>query len=285
MPERLQKFLARAGVASRRKSEELITNGQVAVDGHVVRELGSLVDSENQIVTVDGKQVEVEAITCVLLNKPVGYVTTVTDPEGRRTVMDLISELGVRLYPVGRLDYDSSGLLLMTNDGDLTYRLLHPKYHVEKTYRVTVLGMPEALAIKKLQSGIELEDGQTSPAGITVLRHHPKESVLEVTIHEGRNREVRRMFEAVDHPVKRLKRIRFGTLRIDQIASGHWRRLTIGEVIALYKSVGLPSPIPVAQRTKHRSTRTDNRKPTDRHGRSAAKSDSPRQSRNPRDRG
>lgn len=278
MPERLQKFLARAGVASRRKSEQMIVDGKVTVDGQVITELGSLVDPDKQTVTVDGKRVEVEEITCILLNKPVSYVTTVADPEGRRTVMDLIGGVGVRVYPVGRLDYESSGLLLMTNDGDLTYRLLHPKFHLEKTYRVTVMGMPESHVLKSLQSGIELEDGMTSPARITVLRHHPQESVLEVTIYEGRNRQVRRMFEAIDHPVKRLKRIRFGPLRVDQVASGHWRRLRTGELAALYKSVGLEPPKDAGANMQRQSDATGLRKSRTARGKSTDPSTQPRRS-------
>ncbi|MCL6453265.1 MAG: rRNA pseudouridine synthase [Alicyclobacillus sp.] len=242
MPERLQKVLARAGIASRRKSEELIISGRVTVDHQVVQALGTTVDPSRQVIHVDGKPIAAQDVTCVLLHKPVAYVTTTHDPEGRRTVMDLVSGLDVRLYPVGRLDYDSSGLLLLTNDGALTERLLHPRYHVEKTYRVTVVGMPEASALKRLQQGIELDDGVTAPAQVVVLRHHPKESVLEVTIHEGRNRQIRRMFEAIGNPVKRLKRIRFGPLTIDRLASGHWRPLRPEEWVALYAAVDLTPP-------------------------------------------
>lgn len=242
MPERLQKYLARAGVASRRKCEELITQGKVEVDGKIITELGTVIDGSKSRVKVNGELVSLERPVCIVLHKPVSYVTTVEDPEGRRTVMDLLDGVTERVYPVGRLDYETSGLLLLTNDGDLTYRLLHPKFHVDKRYRATVLGMPEAEILRQLREGIQLDDGKTAPAEISVLRHHPKESVIEITIREGRNRQVRRMFEAVDHPVKRLKRTQFGPLDISQLASGHWRYLTPEEVRKLYEAVELTPP-------------------------------------------
>ncbi|WP_083486228.1 pseudouridine synthase [Alicyclobacillus ferrooxydans] len=242
MAERLQKFLARAGVASRRKSEELIVAGEVEVDGRVVQELGTVIDPERQKVKVRGQLVSAEQTQCVLLHKPVSYVTTVSDPEGRRTVLDLVQDVDVRLYPVGRLDYDTSGLLLLSNDGELTYRLLHPKHDVDKVYRATVLGMPSTEVIRQLISGVKLDDGMTSPAFVRVLRNHPKESVVELTIHEGRNRQVRRMFEAVGHPVKRLKRIQFGPLQLGNLPSGQWRYLNAEELSALYELVGMTTP-------------------------------------------
>lgn len=242
MAERLQKFLARAGVASRRKSEELIVAGSVEVDGKVVTELGTTINPTTQKVKVNGKLVKVQESVCILLHKPVSYVTTVSDPEGRRTVLDLVSGISSRVYPVGRLDYDTSGLLLLSNDGELTYRLLHPRHHVDKVYRATILGMPTTDEVRKLQTGVQLEDGVTSPAEVAVLRNHPLESVIELTIREGRNRQVRRMLEAVDHPVKRLKRIKFGPLELGHLATGEWRYLTVDELTALYTSVDLPVP-------------------------------------------
>ncbi|QSO45774.1 pseudouridine synthase [Alicyclobacillus mengziensis] len=250
MTERLQKFLARAGVASRRKCEELIIAGEVEVDGRIVSELGTVIDPLQQTVKVRGQTVFAERVVCVVLHKPVSYVTTVSDPQGRRTVLDLLTEVRERVYPVGRLDYDTSGLLLLSNDGELTYRLLHPKHHVEKVYRATVLGMPSAETLRQLQTGVTLDDGVTSPAVIHVLRHHPKESVVEIMIHEGRNRQVRRMFEAVSHPVKRLKRIRFGPLELGTLQTGEWRLLTAVEQRALYEAVGMTPPEPLVLESK-----------------------------------
>lgn len=240
--ERLQKILAQAGVASRRKCEELIAGGRVTVDGVIQTELGSKADPQKQRIEVDGKPIALERKVCMVLHKPTSYVTTVTDPEGRRTVMDLIRDVPERLYPVGRLDYDTSGLLLLTNDGQLTQKLLHPSHQFPKVYRVTVLGMPERTTLAQLRSGVELDDGMTQPAKVHVLRQHPRESVVEITIHEGRNRQVRRMFEAVGYPVKRLKRVQFGPLVLDALQTGKWRLLTEDEWEQLYKSVDLPAP-------------------------------------------
>ncbi|WP_188880682.1 pseudouridine synthase [Alicyclobacillus cellulosilyticus] len=240
--ERLQKVLARAGVASRRACEALITAGRVAVDGEIVQTLGTKVDAATQTITVDGKPISLASPVCLMLHKPTSYISSVYDPEGRRTVMALLRGVDERVYPVGRLDYDSTGLLLFSNDGELTHRLLHPSWKVEKVYRVTVLGMPEREVIRKLREGVPLEDGVTQPADVRVLRHHPLESVLEITIREGRNRQVRRMFEAVGYPVKRLKRVRFGPLELGGLPPGRWRWLTREEWDALYQSVGLTPP-------------------------------------------
>ncbi|MCL6515755.1 pseudouridine synthase [Alicyclobacillus sp.] len=242
MEERLQKVLARAGVASRRRCESLIAEGRVTVDGVVVTELGTKVDPDLHEIAVDGRPVNRERPVCILLHKPTSYVTTVRDPQGRRTVLDLITGVDARLYPVGRLDYDSSGLLLLTNDGELTHRLLHPAHHVDKTYRVTVVGMPERSELERLRRGIPLEDGPTQPAQVRALRLHPVESVLELTIHEGRNRQVRRMMEAIGYPVKRLKRVAFGPLVLGNLPPGRWRPLTPEEWAALYASVDLAAP-------------------------------------------
>jgi 23S rRNA pseudouridine2605 synthase len=240
--ERLQKVLAHAGIASRRKCEELILGGRVSVDGEVVTELGSKVDVSAQRITVDGQQIEVEQKICIMVHKPTSRITSVSDPEGRKTVMDAVADIEQRVYPVGRLDYDTSGLLLMTNDGELTHRLLHPSYHLDKVYRATVLGLVDKQTIRKLEEGILLEDGKTAPAKVYVLRQHPRESVVELTIHEGRNRQVRRMFEALDMPVKRLRRIQFGPLILDKLGIGTYRYLTRQEWDALYRAVGLVPP-------------------------------------------
>lgn len=241
--ERLQKILAQAGIASRRKCEEVIAAGRVTVDGVVQTELGTKADPFKQRIEVDGNPISLERKVCILLHKPTSYVTTVTDPEGRRTVMDLVESVKERVYPIGRLDYDTSGLLLLTNDGELTEKLLHPSHELPKVYRVTVLGMPEREIIQKLKSGVQLEDGMTKPAQVRTLRNHPKESVLEITIHEGRNRQVRRMFEAVGHPVKRLKRVQFGPLYLGSLATGKWRWLTEEEWEQLYLSADLTPPL------------------------------------------
>ncbi|GEO25728.1 pseudouridine synthase [Alicyclobacillus acidoterrestris] len=239
--ERLQKVLAHAGVASRRKCEQLIAEGRVTVDGQTITEMGYLVDAEKQTIAVDGKPVAAERKVILLLNKPTAYMTTVSDPEGRRTVMSLLPQVAERLYPVGRLDYDTSGLLLFTNDGALTERLLHPSRDIEKVYRVTVEGKVDKEARQRLAEGIELEDGLTAPAQVEMLRQGD-ESVVQIAIHEGRNRQVRRMFEALGLPVKRLKRIAFGPIALGHLKTGQWRLLEPAEWKALYRSVELTPP-------------------------------------------
>lgn len=176
------------------------------------------------------------------MNKPTSRITSVSDPEGRKTVMDILTDVDQRVYPVGRLDYDTSGLLIMTNDGDLTQRLSHPSHQLDKVYRANVLGLVDKLTIHQLENGIELEDGKTAPAKVKVLRQHPRESIVDLTIHEGRNRQVRRMFEFLKMPVKRLKRIQFGPLILGDLEIGTWRYLTSVEWAALYHSVDLVPP-------------------------------------------
>jgi 23S rRNA pseudouridine2605 synthase len=263
MAERLQKVLARAGIASRRKCEELILAGRVKVDGEVCTTLGCKVDPATQEIRVDDKVIELEPPVCVMLHKPTSYVTTVSDPAGRRTVVDLVRDVPVRLYPVGRLDYDSTGLLLLTNDGELTNRLLHPSRELDKVYRVTVIGMPEREDIRKIEQGIELEDGRTSPAQVRWLRKHPLESVIEITIHEGRNRQIRRMMDAIGYPVKRLKRVRFGPLELGTLPPGHWRFLTQEEWVSLYEAAGLtPPPMPDLMRPQGQPRTAGKRRPS-----------------------
>ncbi|WP_258109962.1 pseudouridine synthase [Alicyclobacillus sp. SP_1] len=240
--ERLQKVMASAGIASRRKCEELITDGRVRVDGVVVRELGVKVDIENQVIEVDGQPIQREDKVCLILHKPTSRISSVTDPEGRKTVMDSLEGLSCRVYPVGRLDYDTSGLLLLTNDGELTNRLLHPSQHVGKLYRATVLGMVDKPILRQLSEGIDLEDGRTAPAEVSALRQHPRESVVDLRIYEGRNRQVRRMFEALDLPVKRLKRIEFGPLSLEGLAVGQWRFLSLEEWKTLYQTAKMEVP-------------------------------------------
>lgn len=233
--ERLQKFMAHSGVASRRKCEELIRAGKVKVNGKVIQELGTKVDTQKDIVEVLGKQIKSdEAKVYFLLNKPRGILSSVRDDRGRKTVVSLIKDPGVRLYPVGRLDYNTEGLLLLTNDGELTNRLIHPRYKVDKTYFAQVKGIPDKIKLDKLREGIDLEDGKTNPAEVKLLKVDKDISDLEITIHEGRNRQVRRMFDSIGHPVLRLKRIKFGFLNLGKLKPGEYRRLTPREVERLY---------------------------------------------------
>src|SRR3954470_12301148 len=237
MEERLQKIIAAAGIASRRKAEELITEGRVAVNGKVVRELGAKADAARDHIRVDGKLLHgPEEKTYLMLNKPKGYVTTVSDPEGRQTVMDLVKGHRERLYPVGRLDYGSEGLLLMTNDGELANKLTRASEHVPKTYEVKVSGRVPPEAIAKLRAGVFLppEPGKaakgvkTAPAEIRMLRE-AENPWYEITLVEGRNRQIRRMFEQVGHHVEKIKRVRFGPLVLN-VETGEYRELSSKEV-------------------------------------------------------
>jgi pseudouridine synthase len=233
---RLQKFLASCGVASRRGAEVLIQQGRVAVNGTIVTQMGVQIDEEKDKVFVDGKPVQPEKkMVYVLLNKPVGYVTTVSDDKGRNTVMDLVADIPVRVYPVGRLDYDTEGLLLMTNDGDLTYRITHPKNNVEKTYIAEVTGNISMNTLLQLRNGVYLDGVKTSPAKVEVIGATRLGTKLEITIHEGKNRQVRRMFEAVGCIVKKLKRTKEAGLVLGHVPLGRWRRLTESEVNMLKK--------------------------------------------------
>ena len=239
-PMRVQKFLARAGVASRRGSEDLMTAGRVRVNGVVVTELGTKVDPAVDTVTVDGRAVTLAQDRVYLaLHKPAGVVTTMSDPQGRTTVADLVP---VRehpgLFPVGRLDYETTGLLLFTTDGELAPRILPPKWKVEKVYRVLVDGRTTEPELDRLREGIYLDDGLTAPARVQVLRHGAT-TYCEIAIKEGRKRQVRRMFSAIGHPVIELARISFGPIDIDDIGKASWRYLTPAEVSALKAAVGI----------------------------------------------
>lgn len=239
MPEqmRLQKLLAHAGVASRRAAEELIVRGKVRVNGKTVRELGTIVSTEDRI-DVSGTPVKLESEqSYLLMHKPAGVMTTMRDPQGRRTVADMIPKGVPRVVPVGRLDYDTSGVLLLTNDGELANVLTHPRFGVEKTYRAVVKGrlMPEEIA--KLKSGVMLEEFRAAGAQVRVVAIRRDTSVLDITIHEGRNRQVRRMFEAVGHPVIALARLRFGPLKLGDLPPGHSRALTEREVAQLRRLI------------------------------------------------
>ena len=229
---RLNAFLARAGVASRRAADELIKAGRVTVNGRR-GELNTFVSS-GDAVQVDGREVGKQRLRYVLLHKPRGTITTARDPRGRPTVVDLVGG-ATRVVPVGRLDRDTTGVLLLTNDGPLAHRLAHPRYEVEKAYVVDVEGEPDDDALRALAEGIELEDGPTAPA--RVRRLGP--SRLELVLHEGRNRQVRRMLEAVGHPVTRLRRSRYAGLSAGRLRRGEWRELTREEVSRLRRQVGL----------------------------------------------
>jgi 23S rRNA pseudouridine2605 synthase len=224
---RLAKYLAHAGVASRRAAEALVAAGRVSVEGRTVTDPATEVDEHGR-VSVDGEPLSgPEPRVCYAVHKPVGVVSTARDTHGRPTVSGLLPDRGMRLYPVGRLDADSSGLILLTNDGALANRLTHPRFQVRKTYRAKLGGGPiSAAALRTLREGVELEDGRTAPAGVRRVGA----SEIELTIHEGRNRQVRRMCAAVGHPVRSLKRVGFGPLRLGRLAPGGHRRLTEAEL-------------------------------------------------------
>ncbi len=241
MEERLQKIISHAGLASRRKAEEWILEGRVSVNGRVVVELGAKADPDRDAIKVNGRLVRAigGAFRYVLLNKPRGVVSTLSDPEGRRTVVDLLKGIKERVYPVGRLDLDSEGLLLLTNDGEMANRLMHPRHGVEKTYHVKAQGVLTEGEIERLSRGIPLEEGKTAPARIRKIRKTETNSWIEITIHEGRKRQVRRMVEKVGHTVLKLKRIRYAFLTPAGLPPGAFRVLTPGEVQRLKRLTGM----------------------------------------------
>lgn len=231
MIERLQKILSRAGIASRRESEKIILAGRVTVDDKIVTELGAKADITKNKICVDGRQIFLaEEKIYLLINKPKNILCTAKDDRGRKTVLDLAKNISARIYPVGRLDYDSEGLILLTNDGKLTNFLLHPKFKIAKTYRVKFFGELTADKLEKIRAGIELDDGMTAPAEIILIN----KNTAEITIHEGRNRQVRRMFAAVGCEVQKLTRIKFANLDLSGVESGKFRRLTQAEIKNLY---------------------------------------------------
>lgn len=234
MMMRLQKFLASAGIASRRKAEELITAGRVSVNGHVVKELGTKVDPDVDSVVVDGRKVESAAPVWIKLHKPRRYMSTKSDPEGRPTIYELMPPSLHSLFYVGRLDYDSEGLMLMTNVGDEAHKLLHPSFEVERMYDAIVKGIITRETVQKLMRGVELEDGMAHAESVRILpSNREDESKIRLSLREGRNREVRRIMSAVGHEVRRLKRISYGPIRLGDLAPGKWRRLTDEELAAL----------------------------------------------------
>jgi 23S rRNA pseudouridine2605 synthase len=231
---RLQKLIAGTGLASRRKAEQLIAAGRVTVNGKVVTELGTKVDPERDHVKVDGKHLTAaQPYVYLMLNKPKNVMSTLDDPGGRTTVKDFLRGVSVRVFPVGRLDFDSEGLMLLTNNGELAQALLHPRYHVPKTYLIKVKGVLTDDEIAELERGVKLEDGMTSPAQVKKVRKAEANSWVEITIHEGRKHQVKRMLEAVGHPVIKLLRIKMGPLVLGDLEPGEFRFLTDREANAL----------------------------------------------------
>ncbi len=227
---RLQKALADAGVASRRHAELLIEAGRVAVNGQIVREMGVQVDPARDEIRVDGRPVRAaREFTYLLLHKPSNFLTTVSDPHGRPTIMQLVPR-DKRLFPVGRLDLESEGLVLLTDDGELANRLMHPRYEHEKEYRVLAEGRVPNEAIEKLRAGVELDDGRTAPARVQLVEHVSGDTWLDIVLREGRKRQLRRMLERVGHPVKRLIRVRIGPLHLGDLPAGQWRALSAAEL-------------------------------------------------------
>jgi 23S rRNA pseudouridine2605 synthase len=238
MEERLQKVMAELGVASRRKCEELILQGKVKVNGQTVTELGTKVDKQNAVIHVDDIQITNKTDKVyILLNKPIGYITSAQDQFDRPTVLDLVSQIDTRLYPVGRLDYDTEGLLILTNDGDLTYKITHPRHHVTKTYTARVKGRVHEDAVEIFKKGIFIEDYKTAPAKLEIIKYIDGGTIVNITIHEGKNRQVRKMCDAIGHKVLALKRISIGSLKLNDLNTGQWRYLNKEEVEYLY-SIG-----------------------------------------------
>ena len=230
---RINKYIALCGVASRRKAEELILAGRVTVNDEVMTELSYKVDEENDIVKVDDKLIKEEnKLVYILLNKPEGYITTVKDQFDRPSILDLVSDIKERVYPIGRLDYETSGLLLLTNDGDLTYKLTHPKHEVDKTYVARVKGKLTKEEIERFKTGLKIEDYTTAPAKLKVIKYDEQRdsSLLEIKIHEGKNRQVRKMCKAINHPVLRLRRSAMGKIKIGDCEIGKYRYLTEDEI-------------------------------------------------------
>jgi 23S rRNA pseudouridine2605 synthase len=242
---RLQKILSAAGVASRRAAETMIREGRVSVNGRTVTELGTRADPEHDDIRVDGHRIRsAVARRYLLLNKPRGYVTTRSDPQHRRTIMALVEREREYLYPVGRLDYDSEGLIILTNDGDLAARLMHPRHGIDRVYEARVRGVPDRDDLQRFARGMTIDGRRTAPARARVVETgrgaRADQSVLEITLHEGRTRQVRKMCDAIGHPVVRLKRVRIGPIADPALASGEYRELRPDEVRRLQKAAALP---------------------------------------------
>lgn len=227
---RLQKYIADCGVVSRRKAEELILENKVKVNEKIVNKMGAKINPFNDLVKVNDKLIKLQSKRVyILLNKPVGFITSTEDELDRPTVLDLV-QIQERIFPVGRLDLDTSGLLILTNDGDLSHKLMHPSHDVDKKYVVDVLGVPTFKKIDALRRGVKIEDYKTSPANMEIIKSRGNSTVFEITIHEGRNRQVRKMFELIGHPVLKLKRIAIGTLVLGRLKEGMWRNLKQPEI-------------------------------------------------------
>lgn len=236
--ERIQKILARAGIASRREAERMVLEGRVMVNGKVIDRLGFKADPEKDYIKVDGRRIlKLEPKITLLLNKPRGYLSTVKDPAGRPTVMDLLKGRKWRVYPLGRLDFDAEGLLLMTNDGELAYKLSHPKFSIRRTYWAKVEGIPNQEALNRLKRGVRLEDGKARALSVRFLRRTEKHSWIESVVTEGRNHLIKRMFLAIGHPVLKLKRVGFGPIRLGNLPLGQFRMLSDVELEQLRKTV------------------------------------------------
>jgi 23S rRNA pseudouridine2605 synthase len=244
--ERLQKILSQAGVASRRASEQLMLEGRVTVNGATVRELGTKADPAADDIRVDGRRIRLpEQHRYLLLNKPSGYVTTRSDPQRRPTVLDLLGGVREYVYPVGRLDFDSEGLLLLTNDGELAAGLTHPSHEVARVYEVRVAGIPDGHDLERLARGVTIDGRRTEPAQLQVVADRAADrATVRITIHEGRNRQVRRMFDAIGHPVDQLRRVAIGPIRDARLKSGQWRDLSATEVSALKRAARTVAPVP-----------------------------------------
>lgn len=242
--DRLQKILARAGIASRRACEELITSGRVRVNGRVVSELGAKADARQDQIEVDGRRIMAEAPVYLVMNKPRGVMTTLADPEGRPTVRDYLQSVGERVFPVGRLDFHTSGALLFTNDGEFSDGIMHPKRKVPKTYVLKVRGEMKEADMEPWSSGVELEDGKTGPAEVKFLRHEPGKTWFEITIFEGKNQQIRRMGEATGFPVLRLARQSIAGITVEGLRPGAWRPLSRDELRELQSKFAVPKKLP-----------------------------------------
>jgi 23S rRNA pseudouridine2605 synthase len=252
--ERLQKILSQAGIASRRASEQLMLEGRVSVNGATVRELGTKADPARDDIRVDGSRIKmVTRHLYLLLNKPRGYVSTRSDPERRKTVIDLLRGVREYVYPVGRLDYDSDGLLLLTNDGDLAAKLTHPRHGVPRVYEARVLGIPDDHDLDRLQKGVVIDGHKTGPADVKALGP----GHLRVTVREGRNRQVRKMCDAIGHPVTQLTRVAIGPIQDSRLKTGHWRELSEAEVNKLRAATEVRTPRPSAARPRHQGHQDD----------------------------
>ncbi|MBU0484242.1 MAG: rRNA pseudouridine synthase [Proteobacteria bacterium] len=235
MQERLQKIIAQAGICSRRKAEEFIRQGKIKVDGKIVTDMGIMVDSKLQLIEFEGQPLQSpEENVYILLNKPKGYVTTMHDPQGRPIVSSLLNNITARVFPVGRLDLDTEGALLLTNDGKTADRILHPRFEINKTYIAKVTGHPSQKKLLLLEKGVEIEGRMTSPAQLRVISTKAGSSEIEITIHEGRKRQVRKMFDAIGHRVKELKRVAYGGLKLGKLPLGKYRFLTIKDIDRIF---------------------------------------------------